>query len=87
MARGGRRWRGEKGQGQVEYALLLVVASLGIGLALLILRDSIGGGIETASGQINAATEASKISPAGSSGVQPSGGNDGTPAGPAGDLR
>ena len=38
----GRRIRSERGQGLVEYGLILAAASVGVVVALLILRDSLG---------------------------------------------
>jgi len=48
--------RGDSGQGLTEYAIMLAVALLGAGFALLVLRDSLGNVFQGTRGQIEAAT-------------------------------
>jgi Flp pilus assembly pilin Flp len=74
-------WRDELGQGLVEYGLILAVAAVGIGAALLILRDSLGNTMAQTSNRIDSA------STSGVSGVitnQPDGGTSGGSAGSSG---
>jgi Flp pilus assembly pilin Flp len=46
----------DSGQGLVEYALILAVASVGIMVALMFLRDSIGSTFQRSSTRIDAAS-------------------------------
>jgi Flp pilus assembly pilin Flp len=55
--------RGEKGQGLVEYALLLAVASLGTVLALVVLRDSLGDTLRSTGSRIDQVTAAAPSDP------------------------
>ena len=62
LQRRARRWREDSGQGLVEYALILALASVGIVFALLILRDSIGYIVQDTSARIGAAPSATGAS-------------------------
>lgn len=67
-------WRNELGQGLVEYGLILAVVSVGLGAAILVLRDSLGNTLAQASNRIDS------VSSSGLSGVitnQPGGGPSG----------
>jgi hypothetical protein len=54
-SRRGSRLADDSGQGLVEYALILALASLGMVFALVILQDSIGNSMLGSSRQIDAA--------------------------------
>jgi Flp pilus assembly pilin Flp len=51
-----RRFMEDWGQGLVEYALILALASLGVIFAVLILQDSLGATFQGANARINAAS-------------------------------
>ncbi len=77
----GRGLRNERGQSVVEYALILAGASVGIAIALLILRDSLGGTLAGTSARIDAAATLNAPTIPGDPGGgvtagQPSGGDD-----------
>ena len=67
----------DSGQALVEYALILAAASVGIMVALLILRNSIGTTVEATGNRIDAAGTATGYLDSGSS----PGGTSGTDAG------
>jgi Flp pilus assembly pilin Flp len=67
----------DSGQALVEYALILAAASVGVMVALLILRNSIGTTVEATGNRIDAAGTATGYVDAGSS----PGGTSGTDAG------
>jgi Flp pilus assembly pilin Flp len=92
LRRAGRRWRCERGQGLVEYALILAVASVGMGVALLLLRDSLGDNMAQTGNRIDSVSSSGLTgviagSPGGSSSGTasgaPSGGSSQTPATPS----
>jgi len=62
-------WRDDRGQGMVEYAVILGLVAIGLVLALLLLR----GGVGNVFGRANQAIEAASPSSAGG-GSGPSGG-------------
>jgi Flp pilus assembly pilin Flp len=66
------------GQGLVEYALILALASLGVVLAVLILQDSLGTTFQGASARIDAASTATSPprGAAGGAGVDQSGADE-----------
>jgi Flp pilus assembly pilin Flp len=68
----------DSGQALVEYALILAAASVGIAVALLILRNSIGTTVEATGNRIDAAGTATGYVDAGSA---PGGTSAGTDAG------
>jgi Flp pilus assembly pilin Flp len=55
MPRHARRLADDAGQGLIEYALILGLTSLGIVLALLVLRNSIGSPVQGSSDRLEAA--------------------------------
>ncbi|MGN6391434.1 MAG: Flp family type IVb pilin [Gemmatimonadales bacterium] len=73
-----RRRLSERGQGLVEYSLILAVASVGVMVALLILRDSLGNTFAGTRAKIDAAATANAPSDGGGVAGQPSGGDPAT---------
>ncbi len=55
-------WNDDSGQGLVEYALIIALVAIGLILALLFLRNAIGGIFDDISGELNNAP-ASQYSP------------------------
>jgi len=80
------RLRDDSGQGLVEYVLILALASLGIMLALTLLRDSIGNTFQAAGNRIDATGSVAGYGSAtgGPAGVGTAGG-DGDDGGDGGD--
>lgn len=74
----GRRIRSERGQGLVEYGLILAAASVGVVVALLILRDSLGNTYASTRARIDAAATANAPTDGGVTVGQPSGGDPST---------
>lgn len=85
LQRRARRWREDSGQGLVEYALILALASVGIVFALLILRDSIGYTVQDTSARIGAAPSATGASVGGTETGATGGGGAGAGGGTSSD--
>jgi Flp pilus assembly pilin Flp len=83
MARRGHWLAQDDAQGLVEYALILALTSLGMVLAVLLLRDSLGAPVRGSSNTLDAITAEA---PAGATPGEPAGGllDPGTPAGAGG---
>ena len=83
MARRGNWLAQDDGQGLVEYALILALTSLGMVLAVLLLRDSLGSPVRGSSNTLDAITAEA---PAGAQPGEPAGGplDPGQPAGAGG---
>jgi len=85
-SRRGSRLADRSGQGLVEYALILALASLGMVFALVILQDSIGNSMLGSSRQIDAAaTGAAGTLPGDPSGAGTETGDGGASAGAGAD--
>lgn len=82
MARRGNWLAQDDAQGLVEYALILALTSLGMVLAVLLLRDSLGSPVRGSASSLDAITA---DAPAGAVPGEPGGPLDeGTPARPGG---
>jgi len=62
-SRRGSRLADDSGQGLVEYALILSLASLGMVFALVVLQDSIGNSMLGSSRQVDAAATGAVSTP------------------------
>ena len=56
MARRGTWLAQDDGQGLVEYALILALTSLGMVMAVLLIRDSLGSPVSNSTGKLDAIT-------------------------------
>lgn len=84
-SRRGSRLADDSGQGLVEYALILALASLGMVFALVILQDSIGNSMLRSSRQIDAAAAGAPGLPGDPSGAGTETGDGGASAGAGAD--